>query len=119
MDLVRLSRLPGGNHLLKGSMCAIVHQMPAPDLLSAADAARRLGVHPSRVRALLAAGKLRGFKLGGNWVVEAASIRHRLAGSSAPGRPLEAANAWGALFLASGDLADWLTPDARWRARKL
>jgi hypothetical protein len=46
-------------------------------------------------------------------------IRRRLAGSSPPGRLFEPANAWGAIFLASGVPAGWLTPDARWRVRKL
>lgn len=93
--------------------------MSASDLLATSDAARQLGVHPSRVRALLVSGELAGFKLGERWVVEADGIRRRLAGSTAPGRSLEPANAWAALFLASGESVDRLTPDTRWRLRRL
>lgn len=101
----------------------MVVQMVFADLLSVPDAARRLGVHPSRVRALLAAGELQGSKLGGHWIVEADSVRRRLDRPRAPGRALEPANAWAALFLASGLAAGGtvaaLSPDTRWRIRKL
>lgn len=89
------------------------------DLLSTSDAARQLGVQPSRVRALLEAGELRGFKLGERWAVQAESIRERRAGFAPAGRLLEPANAWAVLALASGDSAPALTADARWRLRRL
>lgn len=109
----------GDRDLCNYRVSAIVEQMPASDLVSTGDAARQLGVHPSRVRALLAAGELRGFKLGDRWMVQADSIRRRGAAPSAPGRPLRSANAWAALSLASGEGAAGLTPDARWRLRGL
>jgi excisionase family DNA binding protein len=90
-----------------------------PEMLSTADAARRLGVHPSRVRALLAAGTLTGSRSGEHWLIDATSVRDRIEGGVAPGRHLEPANAWAALALASGAPAAWLTPDARWRLRSL
>jgi len=105
--------------LLNSLVSAIIAQMNAPGLLATADAARWLDVDPSRVRALLIAGELQGFKVGERWLIDADSVRRRIGAGAAPGRLLEPANAWGALLLASGEDAPWLSPDARWRIRRL
>ncbi|WP_226651482.1 type IV toxin-antitoxin system AbiEi family antitoxin [Streptomyces hydrogenans] len=65
-------------------------------------AAAGLGVHDSRVRQLLQAGKLQGSRVGGRWLVEADSLQDRKRVASDPGRPLSARNAWGALAILSG-----------------
>lgn len=76
--------------------------MPAPE------AADRLGVNASRVRAMLADGQLRGEKLGGRWLVSEASIRERERLHPDRGRPFLPPNAWAALLLSSGEPAPWL-----------
>jgi len=87
-----------------------------PSLFDVSSAAHALGVHPSRVRSLIAAGELEAEKIGGRWLVDAASVANRSRRSSAPGRPLVARNAWAFLLLASGEsLSMELDPVARWR----
>jgi excisionase family DNA binding protein len=85
------------------------------EVLSVEEAARRLGVSPSRVRALLASGGLDGEKLAGTWMVRADSVRHRGRVGRRIGRQLTAENAWAALLFASGEEADWLAPSERYR----
>jgi hypothetical protein len=81
-------------------------------------AAKRLGVHPSRVRALLLAGDLKGRKLGSRWLVDAyASDERAHSASVVEGRAFSAPRAWGLLALLSGDEAPWLDPSARSRLR--
>lgn len=87
-------------------------------LLSIPEAARELHLHPSRVRALVAAGRLPATKIGGRWVVEDVEIARRRRDPRPAGRPFEAANAWGILFLASGFDAPWLEPGVRWRMQQ-
>jgi hypothetical protein len=84
-------------------------------LLSAADAAARLGVVPSRVRALAAAGQLEGHKLGRQWVFSVADIERRASRGRVAGRPLSPPAALGLLFELSGQPADWLDRVARWK----
>lgn len=88
-----------------------------PDMLSTTDAARRLGVHPSRVRALLAAGELTGQKLGERWVIDGSSVRQRLADAPIPGRLLTPKDAWATVLLACGEPTLWFSADTRWRLR--
>ena len=88
-------------------------------MVSVYEAAVSLGVDPRRVRALLAAGQLEGRRVGGRWLVEPASVAHRARAGTAPGRRLTAPNAWGALFLASGEEAPWLSAPERYRIRRL
>jgi excisionase family DNA binding protein len=84
-------------------------------LLSVADAAARLGVVPSRVRALAQGGQLEGYKIGRRWFFSPAHLdrwarRHRIAG-----RPLSPPAALGLLFEVSGEPAVWLDRVRRWK----
>jgi excisionase family DNA binding protein len=87
-----------------------------PDI-TVAEAARRLRLHPTRVRALLRAGELIGQKLGAHWLVDEASARRRLGSARAEGRPFSAKRAWGFLLLLSGEDAPWLDRASRSRLR--
>src|SRR5437773_6147804 len=88
--------------------------MPEIDVPSAA---KRLGVHPSRVRALLMSGDLKGRKLGGRWLVDEYASDVRARSQSVEGRAFSPSRAWGYLALLSGDDALWLDPSARSRLR--
>lgn len=87
-------------------------------LLSIPEAAEELSLHPSRVRALAAAGALPAIKIGNRWAVDRVAVARRLQGKHAAGRPFEPRNAWAVLFLASGDQPDWLSPKELWRLRR-
>ena len=83
------------------------------------EAARHLGVDPSRVRALITSGGLSADKVGGRWLVNWESVLARERAQTAPGRPLTARNAWALLLLASGDqITAQIEPNARWRLRQ-
>jgi excisionase family DNA binding protein len=90
-----------------------IFAMIADGIVSAPEAAHRLGVNSARVRAMLAAGQLRGVKLGGRWLVSEASIRERERMHPQRGRPLHPKNAWAALLLSSGEPAWDLAHDER------
>jgi excisionase family DNA binding protein len=80
-------------------------------------AADRLGVHPSRVRALLRRGELSGRRLGSRWLVTEEDVA-RLVGHGARGtRPPSPARAWGLLHLLQGRDPGWLSPVARSQLR--
>ncbi len=81
-------------------------------------AAKELGVNVARVRAMVAAGILRGDKIGGRWIVDPSSVEERLRSQAGGGRPLSASSAWGVLFLLAGRDAPWLAPWERSRIRK-
>jgi excisionase family DNA binding protein len=83
------------------------------------EAARHLGVAPSRVRALIAGGGLQAEKLGGRWLVEWDSVLARERSQAAAGRPLTARNAWALVLLASeNEPPRGLDQHARWRIRQ-
>ncbi len=84
----------------------------------ASEAARRLRVHDSRVRRLVEAGDLPARKVANRWLVDAGALERRGLLGPADGRPLEPENAWGLLFLASGEPAPWLRSDVRSRLRR-
>lgn len=88
--------------------------MPEIDVSSAA---KRLGVHPSRVRALLASGDLKGRKLGGRWLVDQYASDARARSERVDGRAFSPSRAWGFLVLLSGEQAPWLDLSARSRLR--
>src|SRR2546430_15610832 len=90
--------------------------MPEIDVPSAA---KRLGVHPSRVRALLVSGDLKGRKLGGRWLVDQYASDVRARSASVNGRAFSPSRAWGFLALLSGEEAPWIEPSARSRVRAL
>ena len=64
-----------------------------------ADAAAALEVHPSRVRAMIAAGQLEAEKISGRWFVDRKSVENRRSQPSVNGRPFSEANAWALLCL--------------------
>src|SRR4051794_40484996 len=89
------------------------------ELLDVAEAARELEVDPSRVRALIADGSLEATKIGGRWLVDAASVAARRREAPGPGRPLAARNAWALLIAASGEgWPEEVDAMARWRLRQ-
>ena len=86
--------------------------------VSVAEAAKRLGVHVSRIHHRIAEGSLRAERIGAQWVVDELSLLHA-AERRAPGRPLSARSAWALIAAAERDdeaLAE-LEPYARARAR--
>jgi hypothetical protein len=93
--------------------------MNSLDVLQSKDAAEKLGVNESRIRALAKHGQLNARKLGDRWVFDPSAVERRLLSKPQRGRPLEPANAWGLLFLASGEPAPWLSAVARSRMRRL
>lgn len=84
----------------------------------ASEAARRLGVDNSRIRRLVASGALSARKVANRWLVDASALERHASRRRDGGRPLESANAWGLLFLASRELAPWLPSDVRSRLRR-
>src|SRR5882672_1764924 len=85
-------------------------------LLAVSDAASKLGLNESRIRALISAGELDAEKVGGRWLVDPGAVSLRKRDSPGPGRPLSARNAWALLFLASGEaVGDELDTASRWR----
>ena len=89
------------------------------DLMPVGEAAQRLDVNSARVRAMLASGQLAGDKVGGRWLVRDESIRRRQREHHGRGRQFSPANAWGLLFLASGQPAPWLSGSERRRLLRL
>jgi excisionase family DNA binding protein len=90
------------------------------DALSVSAVASELGVHPSRVRALIASGALAAEKVGGVWLVDRASVATRNRQRISAGRPLSSSNAWALLLAASGEeLPSGMEPSARWRVRRM
>jgi len=65
--------------------------------MSVREAAAVLGLADSRVRALVAAGRLPGLRVGGRWIVDGYAARDRAASGSRPGRPLSPRVAWALL----------------------
>lgn len=87
-------------------------------MLSVSEAAERLGVHPGRVRQLVAAGRLDAEKIGGRWLVAEDAVRARADAERPAGRPLSARAAWGMLWVAAGRPAPWLSEREERRARQ-
>lgn len=87
--------------------------------VTVAEAAARLGVHPSRVRALIHAGDLTARSIGGRWFIDLQSVDVRTAQGTASGRRLTPARAWGLLFLADEHRPIWLDSNAVWKLGRL
>lgn len=75
-------------------------------MLSTAEAARRLGVSPRRVRALVESGELAAERVGRAWAIDEASVQARAEAPKLKGRPKEAAR--DAFALGVGLLAGWV-----------
>lgn len=84
--------------------------------ISVSQAAELLAVHPSRVRALIAQGRLDAQKLAGRWLVDRRSVESRRARPQVDGRPFDAANAWALLCLSEGREPDWVS---KWELSRL
>ena len=81
-----------------------------------AEAAERLDVHPSRVRAMIARGQLDAHKLGGRWLIDRRSVENRRSRPPVDGRPFSEANAWALLCLSQGRDPDWVS---KWELSRL
>ena len=77
--------------------------------ISVADAAARIGLDPSRVRALAKSGQLPAEKIANRWLIDAGSLDRRIGRSQVGGRPFEPRKAWALLFLFSSEDAAWLS----------
>lgn len=87
--------------------------------LTVAQVANRLGVSVSRVNKLVSTGDLRSNQLGAITIIREADVERRLSLQPGDGRRLTPPNAWGVLAMASGERAPWLSPDTRYRLRRL
>lgn len=87
--------------------------------LTTREAATRLGVNQSRVRALIADGRLRARQTGHQWLIDADSVttQARLTAANATGRAMSTRIAWATAALAEGRTADWVTANERSRIR--
>jgi len=85
----------------------------------AADAAARLGINQSRIRALASSGQLPAEKLANRWLVDAGALDRRIANNPSGGRPFEPRKAWALLFLLSGEDAPWLSVVERSKLRAI
>lgn len=87
--------------------------------LTVAQVAYRLGISVSRVNQLVRTGDLRSSQLGAITVIPEADVGRRLSLQPSDGRRLTPPNAWAVLAMASGEPAPWLSPDTRYRLRRL
>ncbi len=85
--------------------------------MSIPEAAEVLGLHPGRVRRLVAAGELAGQKIGGRWLVDDQAVRRRCDTDRPAGRPLSFRAAWGMLWAADRRALPWLAAREQSRAR--
>lgn len=122
VEILELLR-PSGGLALGSSIIypnvAMVAAISPKGYLTVAQAAKRLGVSVSRVNQLVSTGDLRSDQLGAITVIPEAAVERRLSLRPGDGRRLTPPNAWGVLAMASGDPAPWLSPDARYRLRRL
>lgn len=82
-----------------------------------ANAARQLEVSPRRVHQLVAAGQLRGHRIGRSWVLDHAEVQRFARSRAEAGRPWNPSSAWNVLALANGDAIQASAVD-RSRAKK-
>jgi excisionase family DNA binding protein len=87
-------------------------------MLSVAEAAVRLGVHPGRVRQLVAAGELQARKVGGRWLLSEDVVEDRRRVDGVVHRALSPRAAWGLLVAAAAMPVPWLAPVERRRAEQ-
>ena len=71
-------------------------------LISPAEAAKRLGVTPRRVYALVRDGRLRAQRIGGRLVIDPRDVDRREATGADAGRPFSSRRAWALILLADG-----------------
>ncbi len=85
-------------------------------MLSVGEAASRLGVHPGRVRQLVAAGELSAVKVGGRWLLADDAVEARVVSVEPIHRALSPRAAWGLLAAVAMQPIPWLAPSERRRA---
>ena len=88
--------------------------------LTTRQAAERLGVNQSRVRALVAAGRLAARRAGSQWLLDADTVDRQatLIAAGAKGRAMAPRVAWAAGVLADGGRVPWLSSADRSRLIK-
>lgn len=81
------------------------------------EAAERLAVNESRVRALVSKGSLTGRRVGNQWLIDAADLDRRadLVRAGATSRSMSLRTAWAAAALADGNQTNWLASSERAR----
>lgn len=88
-------------------------------MLTTADAATRLGVTETRVRALIAAGTLQAAQFAGRWVVDDASLESLAARQRPVGhRAMSPRVAWAAAAHLDGSFAHWVQGSQRSRLKR-
>jgi hypothetical protein len=88
-----------------------------PNLVGSVEAAKRLGLAESRVRALAQQGRLPAQRVAGRWLLDANLLIDFGRAERKRGRPYDASRALGLLFLLSGEDAPWLSSYDAWRLR--
>ncbi len=80
------------------------------------EAANILGLSPLRVRQLISNGRIQAVKHGRDWDITPSSVSNFI--PLGAGRRLSPLRAWGAIAALAGHRAEWLTADARSKAKK-
>jgi len=88
------------------------------DLISVAEAAKRLDVVPQRVRAMIADGRLPAHRVGHQYVLDAAAVDRFSREQRMRSRPLNSANAWALLAVLAGLPEERALSDRPMRSRK-
>lgn len=88
--------------------------------LTTREAAARLGVNTSRVRALIATGRLTARRVGQQWLVDTDSVvaQHSLIAGDARGRSMSQRIGWATAALVDGHYVDWISASERSRIRR-
>jgi excisionase family DNA binding protein len=87
-------------------------------LISAQEAASRLGINAQRVRALAGQGRLPAHKVANRWLFDSELLRDNEARPRSDGRPFSQRHALALLYLASGEAAPWVSDYDIWRLRR-
>ncbi len=88
-------------------------------LVSPAEAARRLGVTPRRIYALVSENRLGSERIGGRLLIDRDDVDARAAGARSVGRPFSPRRAWAMLLLADGQNPPGLDASTRSKLRRL
>lgn len=89
------------------------------NVISTAEAAKRLDVNRSRVHQLIGLGRLPAQKVGNQWIVDADGVERLRRQDRQAGRPYAARNAWALLALAAGREPDWISTTEQKRLRRV
>src|SRR5450755_3617545 len=89
------------------------------DVMGTAEAARRLGVSPQRVRALWHEGTISGRIVANRLLLDRASVLDLAERDRPATRPLSARNAWTLLLMLAGEPSPWASASELSRLRSL